>query len=140
MSWEEIRTAQHEGVQFESHGMTHRRVTEMEPYEVRRELFASRDALERELGVRPTAYPFGAINDVAVAAAKESGYAYAVVGIGRTKPGDSPYLLPRQQVQGHLDMGEFIRLLGVPRKAPLFERLKFRYRRLLRNRRTYQIP
>jgi len=58
--------------------VTHRRVTDIEPYEVRCELSASRDALERELGVRPTAfsYPFGAINDVAVAAAKESGYVF----------------------------------------------------------------
>jgi peptidoglycan/xylan/chitin deacetylase (PgdA/CDA1 family)/ubiquinone/menaquinone biosynthesis C-methylase UbiE len=139
MSWDEIRTAQQEGVQFGSHSLTHRRVTEIEPHEIWHELSASRDVLEKELGVRPTAfsYPFGTVNDVAATAAQESGYAHAVVGVGRTKPGDNPYRLPRQEVLGNFDIGEFIQLLGVPQKAPMLGRVKYRYRRLLRDRRTY---
>ena len=139
MSWNEIRTAQQEGVRFESHSLGHSRFTDMEPHEIRHELCASRDALERELGVRPTvfSYPFGRANDAAADAAEASGYAHAVVGIGRTKPGDNPYRLPRQEVFGQFDMNQFIQLLGVPKKAPIFERVKYRYRRLLRDRRTY---
>jgi peptidoglycan/xylan/chitin deacetylase (PgdA/CDA1 family) len=139
MSWTEIRTAQHEGVQFESHSLTHRHVTELEPYEVQKELSASRDALERELGVRPTifSYPYGAVNDVVATAVKDSGYTHAVVGLGRIKPGDNPYWLSRQEVLGYYDMDEFIQLLGVPQKASIVERVKYQYRRLLRDRRTY---
>ena len=139
MSWNEIRAAQQDGVRFESHSLAHRRVTEMEPDEIRHELSASRDALEREVGVRPTvfSYPFGEVDDVAAAAAEASGYDHAVVGIGRTKPGDNPYRLPRQEVLGQFDVDEFIQLLGPPQKAPIFERVKYQYRRLLRDRRTY---
>jgi peptidoglycan/xylan/chitin deacetylase (PgdA/CDA1 family) len=139
MSWDEIRIAQQEGVQIGSHSLTHRRVTEIEPDEVRHELSVSRDFLERELGVRPTAfsYPFGTVNEIATVASQECGYSHAVVGVGRTKPGDNPHRLPRQEVLGHFDMGEFIQLLGVPQKAPMLERLKYRYLRLLRDRRTY---
>jgi peptidoglycan/xylan/chitin deacetylase (PgdA/CDA1 family)/SAM-dependent methyltransferase len=139
MSWDQIKIAQREGVRFESHGLAHRRVTDMKPDEIRYEVTASRDALKREVGVRPTAfsYPFGVVNNAAAAAVEESGYAHAVVGTGRTKPGDNPYRLPRQEVLGHFGMDDFIRLLGVPQKAPIRERVKYRYRRLMRDRRTY---
>jgi peptidoglycan/xylan/chitin deacetylase (PgdA/CDA1 family)/SAM-dependent methyltransferase len=139
MSWDEIRSAQQDGIQFGSHGLTHRRVTEMEPDEIRRELSTSREALEREIATRPSifSYPFGTANDVAATAAEESGYTHAVVGTGLTKRGDSPYRLPRQEVLRHIEMDEFIKLIGIPQKTRMIERVKYQYRRLLRDRRTY---
>lgn len=84
LSDDDLREMQANGVAIESHGMTHRYLTDLDDDTVRWELAESRRALEAALGkpVRYLAIPSGAYNGTIRRLARETGYA-AVFSMGK---------------------------------------------------------
>jgi glycosyltransferase involved in cell wall biosynthesis/peptidoglycan/xylan/chitin deacetylase (PgdA/CDA1 family) len=89
------------GVSVQSHGATHRRLTELDAAQLEMELAGSRERLD-SLGLgEPVAlaYPFGVWSPEVAAAVKEAGYELAfTVEPGAARPGENPYALPRVEV------------------------------------------
>jgi len=84
LSDDELREMSGAGVAIESHGMTHRYLTDLDAHTVRWELAESRRVLEATLGrpVRFLAIPSGAYNGTIRRLAQETGYA-AVFSMGK---------------------------------------------------------
>ncbi len=86
------------GVEIGSHGLTHRRLTELAEEELRREVAHSKGALEDLLG-RPVAgfsYPYGAWDSRVRQVVAEAGYQYAVAtGLGAVGAMTDPLAIPR---------------------------------------------
>ncbi|MFI6035324.1 polysaccharide deacetylase family protein [Streptomyces sp. NPDC051315] len=93
-----IRQAAAEGVEIGSHGMTHVDLTRADDLTLKTETVDSRAALEKLLGSEPAGfcYPYGTLDQRAVDAVREAGYAYACA----IDPGplNGPHALPRVHV------------------------------------------
>jgi peptidoglycan/xylan/chitin deacetylase (PgdA/CDA1 family) len=76
LSWRDMRRWQGRGISFQSHTVTHPRLTWMRDVAVARELMESRGDLARALDVEPRAvsYPFGACTARECSLAREAGY------------------------------------------------------------------
>lgn len=70
LSWDEAGLLAHQGWEFGSHTITHRRLPALEPQALAEELAMSREEVRRRLGLeaRSLSFPYGAF-DAAVAAA-----------------------------------------------------------------------
>lgn len=81
MRWDEISTLRDAGWEIGSHSVTHPRLPDLGQRALREELARSREEIEDRLGARCTslAYPYGAVDDRVVAAARAAGY---VAGAG----------------------------------------------------------
>jgi len=104
---------------FQSHGMLHKDLTQLDESSLRLELEAPRRVLS-ELARRPVelfAYPFGRVSAAAAAAARRAGYRAACTCIeGLNRPGSDPFLMRRVAV-GEEDLGErFLGLLASGRR------------------------
>jgi peptidoglycan/xylan/chitin deacetylase (PgdA/CDA1 family) len=77
----EVRAMQARGMEFESHTMTHPRLTRLAPAAVLDELRSSRERLAQLLGrpVEVLCYPYGDYNEETKRLAREAGYQAAVV-------------------------------------------------------------
>ena len=91
-----------EGVRFGAHTRTHPHLPEIDDEELVAEIVGSRGDLESDLGIPITtlAYPYGELDDRAVAAARECGFA----GAATTQPrlvglDEDPYRVPRVEVR-----------------------------------------
>lgn len=82
LSWHEVREMQQVGVEFGSHGCSHRRFPELDDCELERELQESRQIIHQATGTEPSifAYPYGAFDERVKDAVIRAGYkaAYAV--------------------------------------------------------------
>jgi peptidoglycan/xylan/chitin deacetylase (PgdA/CDA1 family) len=60
-SWDELRGLGEHGLSIQAHSASHRRLTDLQPSDIRRELQCCKDVLEHRLGrpVEAFAYPFG---------------------------------------------------------------------------------
>lgn len=110
LSHEQIATMSGDGIWFESHCQSHRRLTTLAPSDQLRELEDSRHTLGVLLGQPPAylAYPFGDYDDGVQALAKKAGYRAAVgtrTGLADAK--SDPFGLPRVGVRRHDDMRRF---------------------------------
>jgi glycosyltransferase involved in cell wall biosynthesis/peptidoglycan/xylan/chitin deacetylase (PgdA/CDA1 family) len=98
---EGLRALVEAGVSVQSHGATHRRLTELAAGELERELRGSKERL-RSLGLAEPvafAYPFGVWSPEAAAAVRDAGYELAfTVTPGVVAGGQNPYALPRVEV------------------------------------------
>jgi peptidoglycan/xylan/chitin deacetylase (PgdA/CDA1 family)/SAM-dependent methyltransferase len=132
LSWDEIRMLANEGVSFGAHGASHPYFTRLGTEELIDEGRRSRARLEAELGRQVTvmSYPFGE-NDIRVRLAMAAcGYRCAVTTEpGRSRLGDNPMALPRQEVCGDDDLDAFVAKLGTPERATVDRRIRFRYDR-----------
>lgn len=100
--WDELRELEQAGVSVQSHGVSHRTFSELEPAEVEEELTRSKDVLEERLGkpVELFAFPYG---DAGADPAEvrrligNAGYRAACLDEGGAAllPVDDPYALPR---------------------------------------------
>lgn len=104
MRWEQVRALRAGGFDIGSHTATHRRISQLAPASLRRELEASRARLTAELGAPPLdfAYPFGGRQDCsesARAAVRAVGMRSCFSCFGGTVgPSDSPFHLSRVSI------------------------------------------
>lgn len=87
LTWEEIRSLQECGVVFASHTWSHRSLTEVKPFELKHELFDSREELEQRLGhkVDWLCFPRGLFSLRVLDACEEAGYSMLFTSV----PGDA---------------------------------------------------
>ena len=76
MSWDQIREIKSAGFTFGSHGMNQIYLPSLSSEKLRQEIFESKRALEKELGVKVDyfAYPVGGFTDEVKTLAKQAGY------------------------------------------------------------------
>ncbi len=76
LDWEEIGEMSEYGIDFQSHGYSHRLLTSLSPPLLRRELEESRKIIEDKLGkaVKFFAYPYGVYSQQVKDALRKSGY------------------------------------------------------------------
>ncbi|MEU9912958.1 polysaccharide deacetylase family protein [Streptomyces sp. NPDC051001] len=95
---EGLRRACEAGVEIGSHGLTHVDLTKADDLRLKAEVVESRAALEELTGapVKGFCYPYGTLDQRAVDAVREAGYAYACA----IDPGPltGPYALPRLHI------------------------------------------
>jgi len=101
MAWPEILKMQHAGWEFHSHGLDHRRMTELTRDELAAEIGISRQRLTARLG-RPVeffCYPFSAFNAEVQKVVRASGYRGACGGppFDLNGPGDD-YAIGRTEI------------------------------------------
>jgi peptidoglycan/xylan/chitin deacetylase (PgdA/CDA1 family) len=111
---EQMREMSDYGIAIESHGMTHRYLTEMEPELARWELEESKKVLEGIVRkpVRFLAIPSGAYNRTVKRLAKEAGY-QAVFGMlkGSNHAGSDRYALRRMVIARDFTLADFRKVL-----------------------------
>ncbi|KUN28100.1 polysaccharide deacetylase [Streptomyces antibioticus] len=93
-----IREVVRAGIEIGSHGLTHVDLTSVDDLRLKAEVVESRAALEELTGapVNGFCYPYGTLDQRAVDAVSEAGYAYAcAIDPG---PVDSPLALPRVHI------------------------------------------
>ncbi len=107
---EELRTLRAEGWDAGSHTVTHARLTALDDAALRREVEASKAALESAWGAAISwfAYPYGDYDDAARAAVSRAGYRAAFA----TERGDGRALsIPRRIISGRAGLLRFARHL-----------------------------
>ncbi len=98
LDWDQLGRWSEKGMEVQSHGRTHARMTWQTDAQVADEMESSREKIVRQLGKAPTAisYPFGAADARVRAHAVNAGY---TLGFGGPRQdGVDPLLLPRQPV------------------------------------------
>ncbi len=139
MSWDQIRQAQVQNIDFGSHTVSHRVLKKLKPEDVQWEVETSRAELSEKLGraVSLFSYPYGNQSSTIRSKVKEAGYSLAVAGSGLAAKGSDPFALPRQEILSSMSFDEWILKLGDPEPAPIGSRLYYYSLRLMRDRRTY---
>lgn len=101
LSWEDIRALADEGWEIGSHTVTHPRLTEITPDELRVEIRRSKARIEAEIGRRCTsfAYPWGLVNEDVEREVRSAGYDVAFTVPRRMSP-PATYRWPRVTVFG----------------------------------------
>ena len=102
-------------VKFESHTVSHQRLTELSPEKLREELRESRRTIERITGrrVHAVSYPFGAFNAEVIAAAREYyQFGVAVMGSKHSTARHGNFEIRRMEVQRSTTMAQFRRMLA----------------------------
>jgi len=76
VSWTQVREMSRYGVEFGSHGLSHRKLTRLPPEQARKELALSREIIQDRLGkaVSAFSFPFGDYNRRLIGLAEEVGY------------------------------------------------------------------
>jgi len=76
LDWEQMKQMQAAGIEFGSHGASHRDLRFLSDEQLASEVAGSKQALERDLGATVTAfcYPFGRYDEHVTAAVKKAGY------------------------------------------------------------------
>ncbi len=96
--WDELRRLRDEGLDIQSHGCRHPRLTRLDDAGLRDEVFRSRQVLERELGisVKHFCYPFGDYDGRVMEQVRACGYLTAVTtDPGYWQPGADPLAVRR---------------------------------------------
>lgn len=110
-TWEDLAALQGSGVSIQSHGTSHRGLSELSPAEMEHELSQSKSMLERNLSesVQIFSFPYGdngACPEVAEAALRRSGYSAACLfqtGFVRL-PAENPFRLLRFRMGAETDL------------------------------------
>ncbi len=98
LTWPEIERWRGRGLEFASHGATHRRLTWLEDAVIAADLEGSREVLTARLGPnsgRAIAYPFGAVDERVARHARNAGYE---LGFGGVRGSGALLHLPRVPV------------------------------------------
>ena len=96
---DELLEVKGRGIEIGSHGMTHVRLAGLDHGTLRREVRDSRELLSELLGgaVHGFCYPYGSLDDRAMRAVREAGYAYGC-GVKVPSAAVSTFSLPRMHV------------------------------------------
>jgi peptidoglycan/xylan/chitin deacetylase (PgdA/CDA1 family)/GT2 family glycosyltransferase len=116
LEWDEIRELQMEGIEFGSHSLSHRVLTELPVQEVAREIAHSKKILEQGLGthVRVLAYPYGASDNVIHHLAGACGFTCGLTCRMAPSQFDDLHLaLPRIEITGYDRLRDFITKVGM---------------------------
>lgn len=102
MDWQMLREAAERGVEIGSHTVSHPHLPELGERELAKELHASRERIEDELGrpCRFLAYPFGDHDARTRAAVRDAGYEAAFT-LGADRRSMNPFALPRVDIYHH---------------------------------------
>jgi peptidoglycan/xylan/chitin deacetylase (PgdA/CDA1 family)/GT2 family glycosyltransferase len=115
LSLEQVRALQADGVEIGAHTRTHRSLPEASDATVVDEVAGSRRDLVAALGesaARTFAYPYGHLDERALAAAREAGFVGACTTADRIAyHGDDPLLIPRIEIRGGDTIRNFLRKL-----------------------------
>jgi peptidoglycan/xylan/chitin deacetylase (PgdA/CDA1 family) len=122
LTWQQVREMRSGGIEFGSHTVSHPILSRLSDDELRVELSASKNEIERQLGRRVDllAYPVGgetAFDERVVGVARECGYRMALTyvhGVNRWPPDDS-YRLRRLHVERYTTRARFAGMLAFPR-------------------------
>jgi len=124
---EDLREISERGTEVGSHGLAHRKLSELAPETLKQEVSDSRHLLGEILGgtVEGFSYSYGDLNGAAIEAVRRAGYAYACAWNthGWRTNGDSmDYCLPRIPVSQKDGLARFAAKLEVyPHYARLFK-------------------
>jgi peptidoglycan/xylan/chitin deacetylase (PgdA/CDA1 family) len=108
LDWPALVRIRHQGVSIGAHSRTHADLTAIDSDQLREEVAGSADDLEREMGVRPTAfaYPFGRVNAFVSKAVGEV-FPFACTAELRTLDDHvAPTLLPRLDMYYFREAGQ----------------------------------
>ena len=111
LSWDELRALHAEGLDIGSHSASHPFLTTLSPADVVREATASRAAIQREIGVRVTAfaYPHGDEDPAVQHLVGACGYLYGLsCRPGASALADPLLALRRIEVRGDDTLADFI--------------------------------
>ncbi len=114
MSWQQARLMQANGMEIESHGVSHEDLAGAPAEFVAEQLKASRARIEKELGkpVRFFAYPYGSYDRRTVEALQSAGYWAAVTTEGgAVHSSDGLFTLRRVRVHGSHGLDRFVATL-----------------------------
>lgn len=124
LTWGQIREMSEEGVDIQSHALTHPYLTKRKHRTMTddgyatwlaRELAESRRILEKQSGkkVQFLAYPYGDYDDHVAKAAAKAGYTAALTcDFGRVKKGSDPLKMRRFVIDDKMDFAAFRKYLG----------------------------
>jgi peptidoglycan/xylan/chitin deacetylase (PgdA/CDA1 family) len=103
LNWNEILEMQEDGIDFGSHGCSHRILTGLDLDEVKRELIESKRVLEEKTGrtISLFAYPNGDFNEEIKELVRETGYDCAITTSGYEISKGAPDLLALKRVGLH---------------------------------------
>ncbi len=134
LTWPQLREMSQAGMVIQSHGFSHRFMTQMGEDELRNELVRSRRALEEGLGapVKALSFPGGRYDVRVIEAATTAGYERLFTSdIGLSAPGDLP-LVKRLAVTKNMGEEYPGRVLARPGRALWKKRIRQRVLRLAR--------
>ena len=118
MTWKQAEELRRDGIELGAHTRTHASLRGLAPEELADEIAGSRRDLEERLGpIRHFAYPYGRLDDAAVRAVEEAGFASACgIEEGRNSPGTSPFALRRVEVHGTDSLLRFALMLALGKR------------------------
>jgi peptidoglycan/xylan/chitin deacetylase (PgdA/CDA1 family) len=121
MTWPQLQNLIRQGMDIQSHSISHPDLTTLSPQEARREILESKAILESHLN-RPViafAYPFGKYNDSVVGIVKAAGYRCALGTVaGTTQAPADLYSLKRIQIAYGDTLDDFVRKVA-PGAVPI---------------------
>jgi peptidoglycan/xylan/chitin deacetylase (PgdA/CDA1 family) len=124
LSWSQIREMSEDGVDVQSHALTHPFLTKRKHRTLtddqyaawlRRELAESKRILEKEAGkkVQFLAYPYGDYDNLVAKAAEDAGYTAALTcDFGRVRKGSDPLKMKRFVIDDKMDFAAFRKYMG----------------------------
>jgi peptidoglycan/xylan/chitin deacetylase (PgdA/CDA1 family) len=103
LTWEEVLEMNKEGIDFGSHGCSHRIMPGLSDTEIKRELTESKNIIEKKLGeeVDLFAYPNGDYNSHIKDLVKSCGYICALATIGKKEPRSNADLYSLRRINIH---------------------------------------
>jgi len=116
LTWNEVRELDRAGFTIGSHTMTHPWLPDLSDDELRIELCASKERLEREIGhdVTALAYPYGAFDERVKQAAQRCRYSRAYTTAPGRRIGDEDVLAIKRVTMSHrMASNPFLRWLGL---------------------------
>ncbi|MGZ4337106.1 MAG: polysaccharide deacetylase family protein, partial [Gaiellaceae bacterium] len=111
LSVEQLDPLRERGLEFGAHTRTHRCLADVADETVAEEVESSRRDLEQVLGapIRTLAYPYGRLDDRAVAAVQRAGFVSACTTEPRlARLDDHPLLIPRVEIKGSDSLWRFL--------------------------------
>lgn len=120
MDWHDARRLREAGHVVGSHGLTHVKLSQVDPAACRDELVQSRAIIGRQIGQAPDhlAYPHGSQNADVRRMAREAGYTSAcTVEPRRATLSDDPFALPRVPINGGESRLDFVARLASARSV-----------------------